>query len=231
MTVGLEDFERQIRFLKKHYNILHPAELYGWLHGRDGAKGEKAVLITFDDGYEDNYLNALPILKKYDCPAIFFISTGLIGNDVQFGHEKQIQPNLEFKKMTWEQLKDATQYNIEIGVHSDTHANLGQISFEEAVGEIERSIQKCEYYLGRKPTIMSYPFGGKENISLKVIDYIKHGGVITNLFSAYGNKNISPFNDFDIKRINVGSNDNKQWIFRFNLEGGFRTIFYPRESL
>ena len=139
MTSGVEAFEEQIRFLKKHYQILSASELESYLNQNENYKRKNCVLITFDDGYEDNYINALPILKKYNCPAIFFISTSYIGNNNQFEHDSELQPLLNFKKMDWEQLKDAMQHDIEIGVHSDIHLNLDKISYHEGVHQIGRA--------------------------------------------------------------------------------------------
>lgn len=230
MTIGVEAFERQIRFLKKHYRILSASELEDWLNQNENYKGGKCVLITFDDGYEDNYLNALPILKKYSCPGIFFVSTACIGNDRQFEHDRELQPDLNFKKMDWEQLMNAMQHNIEIGIHSDTHLNLGKIPYQEGVHQIEKSIKIYGDNLRRKPIFMSYPFGGKNDITLKLVDYIKNHQTITALFSAYGNKNIGPIDRYNVKRINIGWKDKDLLTFWFKTEGGFQTLLYPYET-
>ncbi len=228
MTVSLKEFEWQIRLLKKKYHVLSASELDNWLDEDSKIKGKKAVLISFDDGYEDNYLNALPILRKYACPAIFFVSTGLINNERQFEHDQILQPQLIFRKMTWSQLKEAMSTNVEIGIHSDSHANLGRISIEESIMEIENSIQKYIEAFKKKPTLMSYPFGNKEDITPEVIRYIRDSQIIRCLFSAYGNKNISPINRWNIKRTNIGSYD-KGLIYWFKVEGGLRTLLIPNE--
>ncbi|MCM1038078.1 MAG: polysaccharide deacetylase family protein [Ruminococcus sp.] len=70
-------FEQQIRYLKRNYNILRFEE--DW-NNCDG----KGVVITFDDGYLDNYQYALPILEKLQVPATVFVSTGVIENNRGF---------------------------------------------------------------------------------------------------------------------------------------------------
>ena len=232
MTVSTCQFEKQIRFLKKHYRILSGSELIDWLsHGKfqSNDKPEKAVLITFDDGYEDNYVNALPILKKYHCPAIFFISTNFIENGLQFPHDRELQPRLTFAKMNWQQLENAMRSNIEIGVHSDTHCNLGDVSDDCGIQEVEISIKKYREHFGKPPVFMSYPFGGKRDISPKVANYIKDRSCIRILFSAYDNKNISPFDYYNIRRINIGTGDKCLFNFWFKVEGGIRNLLFPFE--
>jgi peptidoglycan/xylan/chitin deacetylase (PgdA/CDA1 family) len=79
-----QDFEQQISFLQKHFNILALEEAIN-LREKNQLP-PKALVITFDDGYKDNYTNALPILEKLHCPATFFIATkgvekGYLWND------------------------------------------------------------------------------------------------------------------------------------------------------
>lgn len=77
IAVSPEEFEKQVKYLKEHYNILRFDE--DWSNVR-----EKSIVITFDDGYVDNYKFAVPILKKYQVPATIFISTGNIDTDYEF---------------------------------------------------------------------------------------------------------------------------------------------------
>lgn len=229
MTTSISEFEWQIRFLKKWYTIISASDLMEWINGSPRFKGKKGILLTFDDGYLDNYVNAFPILKKYGCPAIFFVSTGFIENAKQFGHDKEVQPLIFFEKMTWAQLKEVLLSNIEVGVHSDSHISLAKIPLPDAVQEIETSIAKYESFLTKKPDFMSFPFGKKCDISQELVNYVKQGGQIKALFSAYGNKNISPLNRWDIKRINIGSQI-KGIVFLAKVEGGFQTLIKPYEK-
>lgn len=71
-----EEFEWQMRTLKAYFQVLPLSEAVKRLRRSDLPK--RAVCITFDDGYADNHDIALPILKKYDLPATFFIATGFV---------------------------------------------------------------------------------------------------------------------------------------------------------
>ena len=77
LAVSPDNFRDQVKFLKQNYRILRFEEDWSGLK-------EKAVVITFDDGYADNALEALPILEEIGVPATFFICTGNIGTKKLF---------------------------------------------------------------------------------------------------------------------------------------------------
>ena len=69
-----EDFDRQVAFLAKDFDVIGLSDLDEVLRRKRG----RFVLLTFDDGYRDNYSTAFPILKSHDVSATFFIATGFI---------------------------------------------------------------------------------------------------------------------------------------------------------
>ena len=74
-----EDFETQVDYLRQHFRLLNLAELLDF--SQNGFQfPECCALITFDDGYRDNYDFAFPILRKYNTSAIFFVPTDYIEN-------------------------------------------------------------------------------------------------------------------------------------------------------
>ena len=79
-------FEQQMQFLKSCYTVMSLTELVARAARRDVP--ERAVAITFDDGYRDNYDYAFPILKKYELPATIFLATGAIGTGEPIWHDR-----------------------------------------------------------------------------------------------------------------------------------------------
>jgi peptidoglycan/xylan/chitin deacetylase (PgdA/CDA1 family) len=77
------NFDKQIRFLCKQFHFCYPEDFFA---GR--AKKGINILINFDDGYRDNYSIALPILRKYNAKAIFFIATSFIGSNKWLWHDQ-----------------------------------------------------------------------------------------------------------------------------------------------
>jgi len=99
------NFDKQIKFLKKHFDFSYPEDYF-----KSDENKRTNILLTFDDGYKDNYDIAFPILKKYDAKAIFFIVTSIIGTKtwlkhdslrflVQSGVKKELEIETQLKKM------------------------------------------------------------------------------------------------------------------------------------
>lgn len=81
--MGPKDFEKQIAYLSRKYTFVSLRELGSALNSGASIPAQTAV-ITFDDGYRDNYLKAYPILKKYGVPATIFLATGHIDSGTPF---------------------------------------------------------------------------------------------------------------------------------------------------
>jgi peptidoglycan/xylan/chitin deacetylase (PgdA/CDA1 family) len=75
-----EEFEKEIKLLTKNFNVISINDALNNLKDNKPLP-EKSMLVTFDDGYRDNYLNAFPVLKKYKVPAAIFLTSDLIDSD------------------------------------------------------------------------------------------------------------------------------------------------------
>ena len=74
-----QEFQKQIEYFCRNHELLSLDQLVSYIRQRKTLP-EKAVVITLDDGYKDNYLYAYPILKKYSIPVTIFLTTGHIGS-------------------------------------------------------------------------------------------------------------------------------------------------------
>lgn len=89
LAVSEENFEEQLKVLKKSYNVISLEQLIEDKKNNKLKKG--SIAITFDDGYKDNYTAAYPILRKYQLPATFFISSAYIKNQEEFWWDKLVR--------------------------------------------------------------------------------------------------------------------------------------------
>ncbi len=85
--VAKNNFEAQMKYIRKNMNPLPLSDLVGYIIAGKEIP-EKTIAVTFDDGYEDNYINAYPVLKKYSIPATIFLTTDHIESSKIFWWDK-----------------------------------------------------------------------------------------------------------------------------------------------
>jgi peptidoglycan/xylan/chitin deacetylase (PgdA/CDA1 family) len=157
--VSPRSFERQMAFLKENgYQVISLDVLIDGMKRARLFKGN-VVVITFDDGYDDNYTSALPILVKYDFSATVFMISDFVGT-----------PGF----VTWDQLKLMDQAGIKIGSHTRHHVYLPDVTDEATLeDEIVNSKKILEKNLGRPVDDFSYPSGG---FSEHIVSVVKKAG-------------------------------------------------------
>jgi uncharacterized lipoprotein YddW (UPF0748 family)/peptidoglycan/xylan/chitin deacetylase (PgdA/CDA1 family) len=121
----------------------------------------KPIVITFDDGWKDQYNSALPVLKKYNFTATFFI------NSDQVGHSAY---------MNWDQVLEMSTSGMDIESHSCAHPRLPNLPPDQARREINDSKKSLESRLHKPVTVFSYPYG---SYSDRVIAMVKDAGFET----------------------------------------------------
>jgi len=163
--VRTTDFERQMNYLcDNNFNVVSLDEMIKHLDG--GIIPNKTVVLTFDDGFEDNFINAFPILKKYNFPATIFLETGVLGR------EKTNKSGIVYKMLKWEQIKEMEKSKmIQFGAHTLSHPKLSQLNLTDMNEEIIRSKEILEDKLGKKCEFFAYPFG---NYNEQVVEIIKN---------------------------------------------------------
>lgn len=125
---------------------------------------DKPVLLTFDDGYDDNYENLYPLLQKYNMKATIFIISDVIGGS---------------HKMTAEQIQELSRSGlVSIQSHSASHPYLNELSEEELIQEMERSRLVITRLTGIQPEVLCYPSGKTNSLVQEVTARYYNYGVI-----------------------------------------------------
>lgn len=148
LAVTTQDFDKQMDYLHKSgYSAISPEQLADYLEfGK--ALPPNPVLITFDDGYIDNYVNAYPILQKYNFTATFFVITDYVGRNGQY--------------MSWKQIRDMQSHGLSFQSHTVSHLLLADISDEEMQNQLINSKKALEWHLQTSVNFLAYP-GGSYN--------------------------------------------------------------------
>jgi peptidoglycan/xylan/chitin deacetylase (PgdA/CDA1 family) len=155
LRVPKEVFREQMKYLKENgYITLTMSEVYDFFQNNKGVP-EKSIVITFDDGYLDNYTNAYPILKEFGFNATVFIISGLVDKDKAY--------------MTSEQLKEMELSGIEMQAHTANHPQLSTLDYENQMREIKDSKIFLENLLNKKIEYIAYPYGNYNENTLKIV--------------------------------------------------------------
>jgi peptidoglycan/xylan/chitin deacetylase (PgdA/CDA1 family) len=165
-AVHASDFAAQMAWLKQ--NGYRVAPLSAWISRSEGWRSSNTVAITFDDGYQDNYENALPVLMELGYPATIFLSTDLIGHTSRWRNISIEMPNpaSEAAMLTWDQVIDMAEQGIEFGSHTASHTDLTALAPDEVDYEIRTSRQTIEEHLGLPVRFFSYPYS-RSNLAIQ----------------------------------------------------------------
>ena len=129
--------------------------LEAWEHLRQGAGfPSRALVITFDDGYETVYKEAFPVLQRYGMSATVFLTVG----DRKTGNGRL--PSLEGRSMlSWSDIREMQRGRIDFGAHTLTHPDLTRLPLEQVQSEIFESKTVIENALSAPVDTFAYPFG------------------------------------------------------------------------
>ena len=144
------------------------------------ARGPKRIILTFDDGYENAFKLATPILARHGFRAIQFVVSGRIGGKNDWDLAKGI---LQEPLMDREQIRDWLAAGHQIGAHTVNHASLTNLPREEAREEISASKKMLEDEFGIPIEHFCYPYGDCND---EVAGLVEEAGFLTAVSTRYG---------------------------------------------
>lgn len=201
LSILPSEFEEQIKYLYENgYHTITPDDLIN--HLKYGSPlPSRPILITFDDGYLDNYLNAYPVLKKYNFTATIFIVTDLVGKDPRF--------------MTWEQVREMQDSGFVFGSHTVHHVAMTSIPIEQVENELIQSRDEISRNLGNVPRYFAYPTGA---YNLEIEKIVRNTGYTAAFTIRYGQA--GPNSDlYAIERIPIFKSSHTFRSFAIRLHG------------
>lgn len=191
-----DTFEDEIRLLRDwEYTPITTTMLVNAI--KNGAPlPPRPIILTFDDGNEDNYTNAFPIMKKYGMTGVLYLPYDYIGRD---GY------------MTADQIREMAAAGWEIGSHSLTHPNLLAVDTPRLRAEIVDSRKNLEKLLGVPVLTFAYPFG---NVGAAT-DYVKFAGYIAAMGATGYTADQGADNLYVLQRSEIKSSDDARSFTRF----------------
>ncbi len=199
IIVSPNSFRKQMEFLRKRkYNVISLKEMVDIIKSRKHLL-KKSVVITFDDGYVDNYTHAYPILKEYDFPAAIFVIANLVDKK---GY------------VTWDELREMEKSGITIGSHTLDHVYLPGIPSDWQSHQIVDSKKMIEKNLGHRIDYFAYPSGGYSDGTKDLVEQAGYQAACTT------NRGNDRFNRdlYELKRVRFKDKD-LEIVMWFKLSG------------
>jgi peptidoglycan/xylan/chitin deacetylase (PgdA/CDA1 family) len=155
LTVTTEILDQQMKYLQDNdYHVVTFSDLADYLsHG--GELPSRPIIISFDDGWQNQFVHALPVLEKYHYRATFFIVTDKVGQRGFF---------------SWPQLRSMLSEGMRIGSHSLSHPNLLKVrDANQLRDQIYRSKEILESQLNTKIDEFAYPYGAYDSTIAELV--------------------------------------------------------------
>ncbi len=212
LTVSPDAFDEQMKYLHDNgYNTISPDDLRNHLVNNAPLPAHP-ILITFDDGYRDNYEYAYPILKQYDMKATIFLVSDFMDRFDKY--------------LTWKQVYEMSENNIYMGSHTLSHIPLTQITPEEMEQQLMGGKLAIEWNIFKFNDFVAYPCGDYDQ---QVLSETKKAGYKGG-FTVYLNYVHSGDDPYTLNRIPIYGNG-RMALQRFWLRLHFATTVGQLERL
>ncbi|HUG68964.1 MAG TPA: polysaccharide deacetylase family protein [Pirellulaceae bacterium] len=197
-TISNARFNSEIDWLQANFDLVSLDEAQRRI--REG-NTRASVTITFDDGYAENCERALPLLIGRRIPCTYFVTSYYALTGKSFPHD--VAAGTPLRPNTIAQLRALAAAGIEIGGHTRTHADLGQITCERQLrDEIVGGREDLEQALGIEIRHFAFPYGLHENLQAAAF-HIAAGAGFAGVCSAYGGYNLPGDDPFHLQRIHA----------------------------
>jgi len=195
LTVPPERFGRQLRLLRQMgFECRGLDAALAWVAAGQGT-GRKPVVLTFDDGYEDVYRHALPLLVEERIPAtMFLVAQRRTDEWVDWAGKEH------FPLAGWDQVREMAAAGVTFGSHTLTHARLTECDDGRLRAETADSKKVIEDALGREVRHFCYPYGAFDE---RVVEAVREAGYATACTTV--KRAVRPGADpLRLPRINIG---------------------------
>lgn len=190
LSVTPDQFESHLALLRQAGYETISLEQLAYALTQQAPLPPKPIILTFDDGYRDQYENAFPLLRKYGYTATFFIFTEPIDTY-----------NVDY--LTWEMVTEMHRAGMEFGSHSYRHSDLSGRDTDFLVYEILGSKEAIEQRIGEPVRFFSYPSGRYDDLTIRVLISANFWGAVT---TEWGVEQ-SYKRRFETPRIRIRGND------------------------
>jgi peptidoglycan/xylan/chitin deacetylase (PgdA/CDA1 family) len=196
--VSTQSFREQMHYLADHgYTVLSASEIEEVEEGRR-PRPPRAIGLTFDDGFENFFVNAYPVLQELGFHATMFLITSRIGEDASS------RVTFPLASLVWPEILEMQEHGIEMGSHTVSHNAMRGMKRDEMEHEAVDSKRLLEARLGRPVTVFAYPRGSFNATARDVVARAGYGSafsVSSGLDRRFDRLRISVHFDQDLRRF------------------------------
>jgi len=193
LSISSEQFASQMKFLSREGFYTLTLEEYARMARGLQPLIRRSILITFDDGFADNFQIAWPLAQEYNAKLNLFICTGLVSQSnpvimmedgyliADSGPSAASFQNAKLRELsrplTWQELGEMRDSGVQMGFHSHSHRNLARLSADALAAEVETGLDLFVKKLGYRPRLMALPYGRREHHHPKMIAFLRSRGL------------------------------------------------------
>ncbi|MBF0531859.1 MAG: polysaccharide deacetylase family protein [Candidatus Omnitrophica bacterium] len=187
-VISLRDWEERPDY---YYQLPNPAYL--------------KIIITFDDGYRDNFTNAFPVLRQWNLPASFFLATGMIDTGKKFA---RYAANPERDMLNLKEIAEMADQGMTFGPHTQNHVHLTALSPEEQQREIHPSCDYIQEHIapGSRLNTFCYPYGEYNSATIEILRAAR----IRHALTVRPGKNTIDTPSYELRRVEISGIDSIQ---------------------
>lgn len=207
MEVSTEAFTKQLDWMQAKGEIV---DLKTAIERRGDPDADKLFVVTFDDGYEDVYHNAFPLMKDRGIPFTLYLTT----RPIETGEPLDTRYP-EARPLTWDQVNEMTATGLAtIGAHTHTHLDLRDAAADRISGELDRSNELIHRHTGSAPRHFTYPWGWWSETADPLVRERYETATVGSTSPITASSDLSTLGRFPVQ-----SSDGMIWFTRRNARG------------
>ena len=195
ISISPKEFRAHMAILKENgYQTIGLQHYVDYLNTGEKPRG-KMVVITFDDGFKNNHDQAWPIMAEFGFTGTVFVSTDFVGRTCTWEKHRSIP---DFPMLSWDEIREMSDFGIEFGSHTCSHAYLTQLSLDEMEAELRQSKLIIENEVKQPVRFFCHPYGDVNEDTQRMAKETGYSAAFGSL--EYGSTN-SKDDLYNLKRI------------------------------
>jgi peptidoglycan/xylan/chitin deacetylase (PgdA/CDA1 family) len=214
ISISPTNFRRHMEYLRyAGYQTLSLKEYFKCLD-IDPQPSQKKVVLTFDDGFKNNYTQVFPILCELGFTATIFLATDYVAECCSWEKHKPIPP---LPLLSWDEIRQMSEHGIEFSSHTCSHPYLTQLGENEIRVELLKSKSIIEDKIHKKVDFFAHPYGDTDERTQRILKECGYLGAFGGVDFSLAN---STENLYDLKRLGT-AHFSSLWDLRAGLLGTY----------